>query len=152
MTVIRFHCDRCHQSVEGAFSANGTTGFYDVSQPDEMTGYPGGSWKAYGLANETFVCDYCVHAMPEYQAVYGDHRFHTEVRSEDAPRFIDVHNDWTDDPDLPARYLRQLCDALWRHQEIETWATHTPVIVACSAIAGNQESRRALDNGEEWRL
>lgn len=62
MTRIEFDCDRCKKRVSGLHTSVATAGFYTVSSD---------SWKEFGRDGEHFVCDACIHAMPEYQAIYG---------------------------------------------------------------------------------
>lgn len=65
-------------------------------------------------------------------------------------RYIDVDWPFHGDPDTPARYISQLADALWRHENCENFATLAPLVVACQAVAGNQDARRELDTNEAW--
>lgn len=72
----------------------------------------------------------------------------------DEPREISVEWDWhrIGDVATPGRYLAQLADALWRHQNAENWATLVAVQVACAAVAGDQDARHDLDTSPAWRL
>jgi hypothetical protein len=64
MRPIAFNCDRCDKEVKGFYTESATAGYYSVGK--------GRAWEPYGREGEIYVCDACVHAMPEYKAAYGE--------------------------------------------------------------------------------
>ena len=51
------------------------------------------------------------------------------------------------------RYLPQLRMAIERHDETGgNWATEGAIAVACGAVWGDPEMRKALDEDEAWHL
>lgn len=75
----------------------------------------------------------------------------TEERP-DARRSIDPDWRWVDDPDTPARYITQLADALWRHEQAENWATLDALVWAAKAVGGDEDARADLDANPAWQL
>lgn len=69
MKATKITCDRCGATVDGfedtlpvpGVPQKYTAGFYDVS---------GGYWAKFARGGEKKVCDACMHADPDYQAIY----------------------------------------------------------------------------------
>jgi hypothetical protein len=75
-----------------------------------------------------------------------------EFSALEEPREITVEWAWQGDDATPGRYIAQLADALWRHQNAENFATLAALVVACEAVSGDNLSRYELDHNEAWRL
>lgn len=75
-----------------------------------------------------------------------------EFAALDDDRTIAVEWSWQGDDDTPARYIAQLADSLWRHQNAENFATLGALVVACQAVAGDDDARSNLDTNQAWRV
>jgi hypothetical protein len=60
--LVTIICDRCSKEVEGLENEQGTSGFYRVDKS---------AWVAFAKdRHEKVICDGCMWADPEYQAIY----------------------------------------------------------------------------------